>query len=125
MLRRALLAVARSNLIKKATTRAPIARHVVPGETGDDAVVATGQLVGAGLSVSLDHLGEDTTTRQQADAIVSAYLDVLGRLAKAGLTAATEVSVKLSALGQSLADGDKVALANAEQICGAARTGGT
>ena len=129
MLRRALLAVARSNLIKKATTRAPIARHVVqwfvPGETGDDAVVATGQLVGAGLSVSLDHLGEDTTTRQQADAIVSAYLDVLGRLAKAGLTAATEVSVKLSALGQSLADGDKVALANAERICGAARTAGT
>jgi proline dehydrogenase len=129
MLRRALLAVARSNLIKKATTRAPIARHVVqrfvPGETGDDAVVATGQLVGAGLSVSLDHLGEDTTTRQQAEAIVSAYLDVLGRLAKAGLIAATEVSVKLSALGQSLADGDKVALANAEQICGAARTAGT
>jgi proline dehydrogenase len=129
MLRRALLAVARSNSIKKATTRASIARHVVqrfvPGETGDDAVVATGQLVGAGLSVSLDHLGEDTTTRKQADAIVSAYLDVLGRLAKAGLTAATEVSVKLSALGQSLADGDKVALANAEQICGAARTAGT
>jgi proline dehydrogenase len=129
MLRRALLAVARSNSIKKATTRASIARHVVqrfvPGETGDDAVVATEQLVGAGLSVSLDHLGEDTTTRQQADAIVSAYVDVLGRLAKAGLTAATEVSVKLSALGQSLADGDKVALANAEQICGAARTAGT
>jgi proline dehydrogenase len=129
MLRRALLAVARSNSIKKATTRAPIARHVVqrfvPGETADDAVIATGQLVGVRLSVSLDHLGEDTTTRKQADAIVSAYLDVLGRLAKAGLTAATEVSVKLSALGQSLADGDKVALANAEQICGAARTAGT
>ena len=100
-------------------------QRFVPGETADDAVIATGQLVGARLSVSLDHLGEDTTTRKQADAIVSAYLDVLGRLAKAGLTAATEVSVKLSALGQSLADGDKVALANAEQICGAARTAGT
>src|SRR4029453_11499853 len=100
MLRRALLAVARSDTIKKATTRAPIARDVVrrfvPGETGDDAVVATRQLAGAGLSVSLDHLGEDTTTRQQADAIVFAYLDVLERLQKAGLTAATEVSVKLS-----------------------------
>ena len=56
MLRRALLAVARSNTIKKVTTRAPIARNVVqrfvPGETGDDAVVATRQLA-AGLSVSL------------------------------------------------------------------------
>ena len=64
MLRRALLAVARSDTIKKATTRAPIARDVVrrfvPGETGDDAVVATRQLAGAGLSVILDHLGEDT-----------------------------------------------------------------
>ena len=128
MLRRALLAVARSNTIKKVTTRAPIARNVVqrfvPGETGDDAVVATRQLAGAGLSVSLDHLGEDTTTRQQADAIVFAYLDLLERLGKADLTATTEVSIKLSALGQGLADGDKIALANAEQICSAARAAG-
>ena len=99
-------------------------RRFVPGETGDDAVVATRQLVGAGLSVSLDHLGEDTTTTQQANAIVAAYLDLLERLRRAELTGATEVSVKLSALGQSLADGDKIALANAEQICSAARTAG-
>jgi proline dehydrogenase len=128
MFSRALLAVARSKTIKKVTTRAPIAREVVrrfvPGETGDDAVVATRQLVGSGLSVSLDHLGEDTTTTQQANAIVAAYLDLLERLRNAELTAATEVSVKLSALGQSLADGDKIALANAEQICSAARTAG-
>jgi proline dehydrogenase len=128
MLRRALLAVARSKTIKKATTRAPIARGVVrrfvPGENGDDAVVATRQLVGAGLSVSLDHLGEDTTTTEQANAIVAAYLDLLERLRQAGLTAATEVSVKLSALGQSLSDGDQIALANAQRICSAARTAG-
>src|SRR5215212_8352843 len=109
MLRQALLAVARSKTIKKATTRAPIAREVVqrfvPGETGDDAVAATRQLVGAGLSVGPEPLSEDTTTTQQADAIVAAYLDLLERLRNAGLTAATEVSVKLSALGQSLADG--------------------
>jgi proline dehydrogenase len=128
MLRRALLAVARSKTIKKVTTRAPIARGLVrrfvPGENGDDAVVATRQLVGAGLSVSLDHLGEDTTTTEQANAIVAAYLDLLERLRQAGLTAATEVSVKLSALGQSLPDGDQIALANAQRICSAARTAG-
>jgi proline dehydrogenase len=129
MLRQALLAVARSKTIKKATTRAPIARHVVrrfvPGETADDAVGATRQLVGAGLTVSIDHLGEDTTTTEQADAIVLAYQDLLERLEKAGLAAATEVSVKLSALGQSLDTGDEIALANAERICGAARAAGT
>ena len=36
----------------------------------------------------------------------------------------TEVSIKLFALGQGLADGDKIALANAEQICSAARAAG-
>jgi proline dehydrogenase len=129
MLRRVLLGVSRSQKIKKVTTRAPIAREVVqrfvPGETADDAVGATRQLVGAGLSVSIDHLGEDTTTTEQANAIVCAYQDLLGRLNEAGLTAATEVSVKLSALGQSLVDGDSIALRNAQLICDAARTSGT
>src|SRR5919107_5956834 len=129
MLRRVLLGVSRSEKIKKVTTRAPIAREVVqrfvPGETADDAVGATRQLVGAGLSVSIDHLGEDTTTTEQANAIVCAYQDLLGRLDEAGLTAATEVSVKLSALGQSLVGGDDIALWNAQLVCEAARASGT
>ena len=128
MLRRALLRCRPQQHDEESDHAGPIARNVVqrfvPGETGDDAVVATRQLAGAGLSVSLDHLGEDTTTRQQADAIVFAYLDLLERLGKADLTAMTEVSIKLFALGQGLADGDKIALANAEQICSAARAAG-
>ena len=129
MLRQVLLRVARSQTIKKVTTRAPIARDVVrrfvPGETADDAVAATRHLIDAKLLVSIDHLGEDTTTTEQADAIVFAYEDLLERLEKAGLTAATEVSVKLSALGQSLVNGDKIALGNAQLVCDAARTAGT
>jgi proline dehydrogenase len=129
MLRRALLGVSRSKTIKKATTRTPIARHVVqrfvPGETADDAMNASRQLVGAGLLVSIDHLGEDTRDTKQADAIVFAYLDLLERLSRAGLTGSTEVSVKLSALGQNLVDGEKIGLENAELICDAARTAGT
>jgi proline dehydrogenase len=129
MLRRALLGVSRSKTIKKATTRAPIARNVVrrfvPGETADDAMNASRRLVGAGLLVSIDHLGEDTRDTKQADAIVVAYLDLLETLSTAGLNASTEVSVKLSALGQNLVDGEKIGLENAELICDAARTAGT
>jgi proline dehydrogenase len=129
MLRRALLGVSRSKTIKKATTRAPIARNVVrrfvPGETADDAMNASRRLVGAGLLVSIDHLGEDTRDTRQAAAIVVAYLDLLERLNTAGLTASTEVSVKLSALGQNLVDGEKIGLENAGLICDAARTAGT
>jgi proline dehydrogenase len=129
MLRRAMLGVSRSKTIKNATTRAPIARDVVrrfvAGEAAEDAIGVTGQLVSAGLLVSLDHLGEDTRDTAQADAIVCAYLGILQRLSEAGLTSATEVSVKLTALGQQLSDGDKIALENAQSICDAARTAGS
>ena len=75
---------------------------------------------------ALDHLGEDTTDVEHATAVADAYLTVLGRLADAGLTSGTEVSVKLSAVGQALpGDGEKIALDNALQICAAARTAGT
>jgi len=129
MLRQALLGVSQSKKIKNLTTRAPIARDVVrrfvAGETADDVITATRTLSGSGLQVSIDHLGEHTWDTAQADAIVAAYLDVLARLSEAGLTSATEVSVKLTALGQQLADGEKIAFENAEKICVAARAAGT
>jgi proline dehydrogenase len=50
---------------------------------------------------------------------------VLEALATAGLSDRAEVSVKLSALGQALPDGEQLALAGAHQICVAAATAGT
>ena len=74
----------------------------VAGEDTDDAVRVSRSLVEQGLHVTLDHLGEDTTDVEHATAVADAYLTVLGRLADAGLTSGTEVSVKLSAVGQAL-----------------------
>jgi proline dehydrogenase len=102
-----------------------VARYV-PGETTEDAVRAAGGLVEAGLHATLDFLGEDTLDRDQADATVKAYVDVLHALAGRGLARNAEVSVKLSAVGQALPDiGEKVALENARSICHAARNAGT
>jgi proline dehydrogenase len=102
-----------------------VARYVA-GETIADATTATSTLVGRGLAVSLDHLGEDTTDRAQADAVVAAYERMLTALSASGLTPAAEVSVKLSAVGQALeGDGDRIALDNARRICTAARDAGT
>src|SRR6476619_6966267 len=102
-----------------------VARYV-PGEATDDAVVATGDLIESGLHVTLDFLGEDTLDREQADATVAAYLDVLDALSSKGLSRNAEVSVKLSAVGQALPEiGEKVAIENARTICHAARNAGT
>ena len=85
---------------------AGIVRSYVPGETTAAVVEATANEIADGLQVSLDFLGEDTTDVEQAEATVAAYVEVLKELSTRGLTrglvAGTEVSVKLSAIGQAL-----------------------
>jgi proline dehydrogenase len=129
VIRQVILAASRNGTVKKVVAGAPLSRSVVKrfvaGESVDDAVRATRQLVDAGLTVSLDHLGEDTVDAGQADATVKAYLVVLERLAAAGLTSGgrAEVSVKLSAVGQTI--DEAMALDNARRICEAARSAST
>ena len=129
MLRGALLRVSRSHKIKNLVTTAPVTGGVVErfiaGETSQDVVAVTRRLVGAGLLATIDFLGEDTTDRAQADAVVVAYLDLLTKLREAGLSPSAEVSIKVSALGLHLRDGPQLALENAELICRAARMAGT
>jgi proline dehydrogenase len=89
-------------------------------------VRVTGRLLGDGLTVSVDHLGEDTVDRTQAEGIRDAYTLVLKQLADAGLAHGAEVSVKLSAVGQALrGDGEKIAYDNTYQICDAAKAADT
>jgi proline dehydrogenase len=132
MLRRPLLLAARSDRLRRAVETAPVSRSVVrrfvAGLDADAALGTAGRLVGDGLRVTLDHLGEDTVDQAQARAVRDAYVALLRRLADGGLAAGArvEVSVKLSAIGQALgADGERIALANAQQICAAALAAGT
>jgi proline dehydrogenase len=130
VLRQPLLVLARSDKVKRLVTAMPVSSGIVsryvPGESTDEAVSATGELIEHGLHATLDFLGEDTLDREQADATVQAYLAVLSALTAQGLARNTEVSVKLSAVGQALPDnGEKVALDNARTICHAARNAGT
>jgi proline dehydrogenase len=129
MLREVILAASRSTRLRGLVERAPVTRDVVhrfvPGASVDEAVAATTQLLLDGLTATLDHLGEDTLDRGQADATVTAYLVLLERLSDSGLTQGgkAEVSVKLSAVGQAL--DEPLALANAQAICAAAAKAGT
>jgi proline dehydrogenase len=136
LLRSTILAASRNRRIERLVTNAPVSRDVVRryvgGATTADAVEAIRPLLADGLTVTLDHLGEDTTERRQADDVVTAYRELLTALHQAGeterlgpLTARAEVSVKLSAIGQALgADGEKIALENAREIATAAQAAG-
>ena len=105
MLRRMLLAASASDRLRGLVVSAPYTRDVVAryvaGDDAGAAVAATRRLQADGLQVSLDYLGEDTTSQDQAGAVAGEYVALLGRLASGGLArdGAAEVSVKPTAVG--------------------------
>jgi proline dehydrogenase len=127
VLRAALLTASRNARVRRLVETAPVSRDVVrrfvAGTTVDDAVRVSSALADAGLTVSLDHLGEDTTEVGHADATTKAYLTLLRRLGEVGFGGRAEVSVKLSAVGQAL--DASLALDNARAICEAAAAADT
>ncbi len=127
MLRSVFLAASRSALLERVVAKAPVSRDVVrrfvAGPSTADALKVTRRLVDDGLTVSLDHLGEDTLTAEQAVAVRDAYVTLLRLLRDGALAPAAEVSVKLSALGQKF--DEQLAYEHARAICAAATDAGT
>ncbi len=79
-----------------------VARRFVAGETLDDAVRAVQALNRKGILASLDHLGENVHTEADATRAVQAYLDLLERIAAAGIK--SNVSLKLTQLGLDISE---------------------
>jgi len=148
MLRKALLAAAASERIRQAAMSAPGAQAIVgryvAGESSEGAVAVARALRSAGLLVTLDYLGEDTTDARRASATAAQYVHLLGKLAVEGLTegGAVEVSVKPTAIGLLLGMNDegagagrrppdsgeigvRIATEHLERIVTAARDAGT
>ncbi|MFT4293793.1 MAG: proline dehydrogenase family protein [Micropruina sp.] len=129
MLKTMLLGLSRVPAMKRAVTAFPLTRRVVDrfvaGETVDDCLRVTRELLAGRLLVTIDFLGEDTTTAAQADRVTDTYVELLDALAAEGLADRVEVSIKLSALGSQLNGGYELALDNARVICGAAQRAGT
>ncbi|GAA4310881.1 proline dehydrogenase family protein [Actinomadura luteofluorescens] len=127
MLRQALLVASRSGGARRVVETAPftgdVVRRFVAGETIDDALRVTGGLTDEGLLVSLDVLGEDTHDEGRAEANAAHYVELLGRLGASGLGRRAEVSLKLSAIGQTF--DEDLALENARRVCAAARSAST
>lgn len=132
MLRQALLQMSKSGRVRHLVETTPVTRSVVrrfvPGADVADAVRAATGLTDTHRLVTVDFLGEDTLDIGQARATRDAYVTLLERMSQAGLTEGgrCEVSLKLSAVGQALgADGEKIALEHAWDVCQAALQAGT
>ncbi|MGY1810359.1 proline dehydrogenase family protein [Blastococcus sp. SYSU D00669] len=128
-MQRALLAASRRPALRRLVLRTPATRRVVDrfvaGETLEDALAAVRALAADGITITLDHLGEDVTDRAEAKRSRDAYLAALDALAPLRLGPAAEVSVKLSAFGQALPGGEDLSLELVRPVVEAATATGT
>ncbi|KAA0942662.1 MULTISPECIES: proline dehydrogenase family protein [Streptomyces] len=129
MLGPVILAASRSDRMRRLVSAAPVTKPVVdrfiPGESVDQIVPIIQDLTDKGLELTMDVVGEDITTPEQAAAARDAYLELIARLAELDLGTRAEMSVKLSMFGQALEGGHELALANVRPVVEAAAAIGT
>jgi proline dehydrogenase len=101
MLRQSILFLSDSPTAKKIVTRAPIARQMaerfVAGETLEEAIRAARESNQAGLSVSLDFLGESVSSREEAVEATEMAIRTVEAIAENGIEG--NISIKPTQLG--------------------------
>jgi proline dehydrogenase len=102
--RKVLLAMSTNAWLRERATRTAFVRRSVsrfmPGERVEDAMAAAAAQQTQGIGTILTRLGENLSRAEEAEAVTAHYLDVLDRVADAGLRA--QISVKPTQLGLDL-----------------------
>ena len=104
LMRKALLAASTNALLRDRVTKYGFVRRSVtrfmPGERIEDALEAAKELKALGITTILTRLGENLTKAEEAEEVTQHYLDVLDRVASAGLDG--HISIKPTQLGLDL-----------------------
>ncbi|MDB4947396.1 MAG: Proline dehydrogenase [Gemmatimonadetes bacterium] len=121
MLKQSLLYLSESPAAKKVVTGTPLSRKLaqrfVAGDTLDDAIEAARVLNAAGLSVSLDFLGESVATREEADEAAEMAIRTLEAIAAQGIDG--NISLKPTQLGLDI--DEEMCRRNVERVLQRAR----
>jgi proline dehydrogenase len=101
LMRNSLLWLAGNSTLRRQVMRSrlsrPLARRFVAGETAEQAFAAVAQLNSQGALVTLDYLGENVTSAEEASETRQMYVNLLDEIGRRGLNC--NVSLKLTALG--------------------------
>ena len=104
MLRSFLIYLSKAAWAQRLVTSWGLAWHAasrfVAGESAEDAIRAIRELNAKGINATLDHLGEHTSTADEAERATDAILLILNDIEKAGVRA--NVSIKLTQIGMGL-----------------------
>jgi proline dehydrogenase len=94
------------------------ARRFIAGETLDEAVGAVRELNAQGILATLDHLGENVSTQEDARRAACEYQELLQRIAYEGIR--STISVKLTHVGLDF--GQEFCIATVREIAEMARS---
>ena len=101
MLSQGLRFLSESPVARAMVTHAPFARtaarRFVAGETIEEAMAAAKEINGAGMTVTMDYLGESVNDRSEARAAADTYLEIIVAREIDG-----NISVKLTQMGQDI-----------------------
>jgi proline dehydrogenase len=104
LMRSMLLAASQNVWLREHAVKFPFVRRSVsrfmPGETLEEALTAAESLRQKKIGTVFTHLGENVADRDEARKVTQHYIEVLGRIHQANLSA--EISVKLTQLGLDL-----------------------
>jgi proline dehydrogenase len=90
------------NLVTRWSFAWGAASRFVAGEKLDDAISTVRKLNQKGINATLDHLGEHTTTPEEARRAAQDIIKILEEIAEAGVR--SNVSIKLTQIGLALSD---------------------
>jgi proline dehydrogenase len=121
MLRALLLYLSTAKWAQQLVMRFPLSRRValrfVAGETCEDAIVAIRALNAKGITATVDHLGENVSSQEEAARATDDYIYALDCIHQSGVD--SWASLKLTQLGLDLAE--ELCLANLQRILEHAR----
>lgn len=104
VMRRTVLAVSENSVVNRFFTSNRLARDLVnrfvAGESLEEGLAASRELALRGISTTLDQLGENVSTAEEATAAVASYVDTLRHMRDCELE--PNISVKLTMLGLDL-----------------------
>lgn len=101
----------------------PMVERFIAGDTADQAMMVADDLASQGFFVSLDLLGENCKSEEEAAKNLHDYIELVGKISKSSHCDAIYISIKLTALG--LDQGEELAEQNYRTLLKAAKPSNT
>lgn len=106
-------------LVRRSRIFRPLVNRFIAGDTLDDAIRISNSLAEAGFKVTLDYLGENVTSLEEAARATETFVAMLHRIGESANASEINISIKLTQCGLDL--GDDVAEQNYRRVLHVAR----